>query len=53
MTGDLRRWFVRYNFCRPHRRIGGRTPHEAALSWYERDPSLFFREPTALPAYRS
>ena len=53
MTADLRRWLVQYNFCRPHRRIGGKTPYEAALLWYERDPSLFIREPTALLAYRS
>jgi transposase InsO family protein len=53
MADDLHRWFVQYNFCRPHRRIGNRTPYEAALSWYERDPTIFIREPTALLAYRS
>ena len=53
MTEDLHGWFVRYNFCRRHRRIGGKTPYEAALLWHEREPSLFTREPTALLAYRS
>ena len=53
MIADLRGWFVRYNFCRKHRRIGGKTPYEAARLWYERDPSLFIRESTALLAYRS
>ena len=53
MIADLRRWWVQYNFCRKHRRVGNRTPYEAALLWYERDPSLFVREPTALLAHRS
>ena len=30
MEQYLHRWFARYNLCRPHRRIGGRTPYEAA-----------------------
>lgn len=53
MWDDLHGWFVRYNFCRKHRRIGNKTPYEAALAWYEKDPILFIREPTALLAYRS
>jgi transposase InsO family protein len=53
MKDDLHGWFVRYNFCRKHRRIRGKTPYEAALWWYEKDPSLFTREPTTLLAYRS
>jgi transposase InsO family protein len=53
MKDDLQGWFVRYNFCRKHRRIGGQTPYEAAVWWYEKDPSLFTREPTALLAYRN
>ncbi|MBV9848781.1 MAG: transposase family protein [Armatimonadetes bacterium] len=53
MKDDLHGWFVRYNFYRPHRRIGKKTPYEAALLWYEKDPSLFTREPTALLVYRS
>ncbi len=53
MTEDLHRWMILYNFCRKHRRIGGRTPSEAAVWWYEKDPSLFTKEPTALLAYRS
>ena len=53
MKEDLHGWFVQYNFCRKHRRIGRKTPYEAALWWYEKEPSLFTREPTALLAYRS
>jgi transposase InsO family protein len=53
MADDLHGWFVRYNFCRKHRRIGKKTPYEAALWWYEKEPSLFIREPTALLTYRS
>ena len=53
MEQDLHRWFARYNLCRKHRRIGNRTSYEAAPPWYERDPSLFVREPNALLAYRS
>jgi hypothetical protein len=53
MTADLQGWFVRYNFCRKNRRIGKKTPYEAALFWYEKDPTLFIREPTALLVYRN
>ena len=53
MRDDLHGWFVRYNFCRKNRRIGGKTPYEAVLAWYKKDPSLFFREPTTLLVYRS
>ena len=53
MLDDLHGWFVRYNFCRKNRRIGGKTPYEAALAWYKKDPSLFIKEPTALLAFRS
>lgn len=53
MLADMHGWFVRYNFCRKNRRIGGKTPYEAALFWYKKDPSLFLKEPTALLVYRS
>lgn len=53
MREDLRGWFVRYNFCRKNRRLGGKTPYEAVLAWYKKDPSLFTKEPAALLAYRS
>lgn len=53
MTEDLSAWFVRYNFCRKHRRVGNRTPYEATVAWHEKQPELFIREPTALLAYRS
>ena len=53
MQADLHGWFVRYNFCRKNRRIGGKTPYEATLAWYKKDPSLFHKEPAALLAYRS
>ena len=53
MREDLHGWFVRYNFCRKNRRIGGKTPYEAVFAWYKKDPSLFLKEPAALLAYRS
>ncbi len=53
MQEDLHGWFVRYNFCRPHRRVGNRTPYEVALAWYEKDPTLFIKEPAALLVYRN
>ena len=53
MYDDLHGWFVRYNFCRPHRRIGKKTPYEAALHWFAKDPTLFIREPTELLSYRN
>jgi hypothetical protein len=53
LKDDLASWFVRYNFCRKSRRIGGKTPSEAALAWYEKDTALFIREPTALLIYHN
>jgi len=50
MREDLRGWFVRYNFCRKNRRVGGKTPYEAVLARYKKDPSLFTKEPAALLA---
>lgn len=52
MLEDLHGWFVRYNFCRKNRRIGGRTPYEAVLAWHKRDPTLFIKEPTTLLSFR-
>ena len=53
MIADLAGWFVRYNFCRKHRRNGNKTPYEATLDWYQKDPTLFLREPTTLLSYRN
>jgi len=52
MSQDLHGWFVRYNFCRRHRRIGNKTPYEACLEWFAKQPELFIKEPTALLAFR-
>ena len=46
-------WLVRYKLCRKNRRIEGKTPYEATLPWYAKDPALFIREPTALLVYRN
>lgn len=53
MAEDLHGWFVRYNFCRRHRRLGGKTPYEACLAWFAKQPQPFIQGPTALLAYRS
>jgi len=53
VIADLAGWFVRYNFCRKHRRNGNKTPYQAALDWYQKDPTLFLREPTTLLSYRN
>lgn len=53
MLDDLHGWFVRYNFCRRNRRIGGKTPYEACLAWFAKQPELFIKEPAALLAFRS
>ena len=53
MIDDLHGWFVRYNFCRKNRRIGGKTPYEACLAWFAKQPELFIKEPDALLAFRS
>ena len=52
MIVHLAVWFVRYNFYRKHRRNGNKTPYQAALNWYLKDPSLFLREPIILLIYR-
>ena len=51
MRSGLHGWFVRYNFCRKNRRIGGKTPYEAVLFWYAKEPEIFIKEPAALLAY--
>jgi transposase InsO family protein len=53
MLDDLHGWFVRYNFCRKNRRLGGKTPYEACLAWFAKQPELFIKEPTAHLAFRS
>ncbi len=53
MAQDLTAWLVRYNFWRKNRRIGGKTPYEAAVSWYDKEPGIFIRKPTELLLFRS
>ena len=53
MRADLQCWFVRYNFYRKHRRLGGKTPYEATLAWHQKQPDLFIKEPTSLLRYRN
>jgi transposase InsO family protein len=53
MKEDLHAWFVRYNFYRPHRRLGRKTPYEAVCAWYDKQPELFIKEPAHLLSYRS
>ena len=53
MIADLAGWFVRYNFGRKHRRNGNKTPYQATLDWYQKDPTLFLREPITLLIYRN
>ena len=53
MIADLAGWFVRYNFCRKHRRNGNKTPYQATLDWYEKDPTLLLGGPTTLLSYRN
>lgn len=53
MIADLDGWFVRYNCCRRNRRIGGKTPYEAACDWYDKQPDIFREKPDHLLLYRS
>lgn len=53
MRADLLGWFVRYNFCRRNRRIGGKTPYTAACEWYAKDPEIYKKTPDSLLLYRS
>jgi transposase InsO family protein len=52
MKADLHRWFVLYNFCWSHRRIGRKTPYQAAGDWFDKEPERFIRKPTKLLRYR-
>lgn len=46
MMRDLAEWLIRYNFFRPHGRLGRKTPYEATVEWYGKRPDLFNQEPT-------
>jgi transposase InsO family protein len=53
MITDLRRWMIQFNFYRINRRIGRRTPYQAACLWYQKQPDIFKKNPESLLAYRS
>lgn len=53
MKRDLDEWLVRYNFFRPHGRLGRKTPYEAALEWYGKRPDLFTQKPTEFRRHHS
>lgn len=53
MLTDLKRWMVRYDFYRKHRRLGGKTPYQAVCDWYLKEPHRFLKEPSSLLTYRS
>lgn len=53
MITDLKRWMVRYDFYRRHRRLNGKTPYQAVCDWYQTEPHRFLREPSSLLAFRS
>ncbi|MEO6906346.1 MAG: DDE-type integrase/transposase/recombinase [Abditibacteriaceae bacterium] len=52
MKGDLRRWFIYYNFYRRHRTINN-IPYEAVEKWFTKKPKLFHKKPETLLQYRS
>lgn len=45
MLDDLSCWQSVFNYKRRNRRLGGKTPYEAACDWYRKRPDLFTREP--------
>lgn len=53
MKTDLNQWLIRYNFYRPHRRIGNKIPYEAMLQWHDKQPELFTKEPTEMLKWRN
>jgi transposase-like protein len=53
MITDLKRWMIRYDFFRRHRRLEGKTPYQAVCDWYLKEPQRFLREPSSLLNYRS
>jgi transposase InsO family protein len=53
MIADLKGWMRRYDFERPHRQLGRKTPYEAVCEWHQKEPQRFVREPSSLLAYRS
>jgi len=50
MLQSLRDWLVHYNFHRKNRRIGGRTPYQAATEWLENNPYSLASETTNMLA---
>jgi transposase InsO family protein len=53
MAADLKDWMVRYDFYRPHRQLGRKTPYQAVCDWHKKEPDRFLREPSSLLAYRT
>jgi Integrase core domain len=53
MVTDLKGWMRRYDFERPHRQLGRKTPYEAVCEWHQKEPQRFVREPSTLLACRS
>ncbi len=45
MKQDLERWFCFYNWHRPHRKLGYRTPWQTTLDWYNLEPHRLNRNP--------
>ena len=37
MIAELKGWMKRYDFDRPHRQLGRKTPYEAVCKWYRKD----------------
>ncbi len=50
---DLRGWMWRFDFDRPNRQLGGRTPYQVVCDCRQKEPSRFLREPSSLLAYRT
>ena len=53
MIDDLKGWMVRYDFYRPHRQLGRKTPYEAVCDWHKKERDRFLKEPSSLLAYRT
>jgi hypothetical protein len=53
MIDDLKGWMVRYDFYRPHRQLGRKTPYEAVCDWHKKEPDRFLKEPSSLLAYHT
>lgn len=53
MIDDLKGWMVRYDFYRPHRQLGRKTPYEAVCDWHKKEPDRLLKEPSSLLAYHT